>query len=88
MLPKSNAKGKKMKREKNLTIRVSEEEYKRIENIANKIGIPKTRLARNLIIAGLEDAELLDKLGAFDIAKLIEKIREKALGQNYKLITE
>ena len=78
-----------MKREKNLTIRVSEEEYKRIEKIANKIGVPKTRLARNLIIAGLEDAELLNRLGAFDIVIAIEKIREKALGRNYKnLATE
>jgi len=30
-------------------------------------------------MAGLEDAELLDKLGFFNIAKIIEKIREKAL---------
>ena len=69
-----------MKKEKRITIRLSEEEYKRIEKVAKKLDMPISRVIRNLTMAGLEDAELLDKLGFFDIAKMIEKIREKALG--------
>jgi len=69
-----------MKKEKRITIRLSEEEYERIEKVAKKLNMPISRVIRNLTMAGLEDAELLDKLGFFDVAKMIEKIREKALG--------
>jgi predicted DNA-binding protein len=69
-----------MKRDIKFEIRLSKEEMERIEKVANKLGIPKARLIRNLTLAGLEDAELLEKLGLYDIIKLIEKIREKALG--------
>ena len=68
-----------MKKEKRITIRLSEEEYERIEKVAKKLNMPISRVIRNLTMAGLEDAELLDKLGFFNIAKIIEKIREKAL---------
>ena len=39
-----------------------------------------SRVIRNLALVGLEDAELLNNIGAFDLIKLIEKLREKALG--------
>ena len=71
---------KRIKRDKEIKISLTQEEMERIEKIAQKIGITKSRLARNLVLAGLEDAELLNKLGLFDIVKMIEKIREKALG--------
>jgi len=66
-----------MKKEKKITIRVSEEEYKRIEKIAKKINMPKAALIRNMTLVGLEDTELLNKIGAFEIVKIIEEIREK-----------
>ncbi len=71
---------KRIKRDKEIKISLTQEEMERIEKIAQKIGITKSRLARNLVLAGLEDAELLNKLGLFDAVKMIEKIREKALG--------
>lgn len=67
-----------MKRDIKFEVRFNKEEMERIEKIANKLKIPKSRLIRNLTLAGLEDAELLNKLGLFDIAKMIEKIRKKA----------
>jgi len=76
-----------MKKDKKITIRVSEEEYKRIEKVAKKLNIPTSRLIRNLTLTGLEDAELLDKIGAFDLIKLIERLREKALGTKNVSIT-
>ncbi len=68
-----------MKRNKRVEILLTEEEDKRFEEIAKKINMPKGRLIRNLALIGLEDAELFNKLGLFDIAKMIEKIREKAI---------
>jgi predicted transcriptional regulator len=76
---KKTKKAIQMKRERNLTIRLSEEEYNKIEKIAEKIDIPKTRLARNLIISGLKDAELLEKLGFFKVAEIIQKIQREAI---------
>ena len=69
-----------MKKEKRITIRLNEEEYKRIEEIAQKLNTPISRLMRNLTLAGLEDPELFEKLGFFEIAKMIEKLREKPFG--------
>jgi len=75
-----------MKKEKRITIRLSEEEYKRIEKVAKKLNMPISRVIRNLTLVGLEDAELLNQIGAFELIKLIEKLREKALGiRNLKL---
>jgi predicted DNA-binding protein len=75
-----NSEGKnKMRRNKEIKISLTEEEMKRIEKIAEKIGITKSRLARNLVITSLEDVEILEKLGFFEIAKLLKKIKDKAL---------
>jgi len=68
-----------MRRNKEIKISLTEEEMKRIEKIAEKIGITKSRLARNLVITSLEDVEILEKLGFFEIAKLLKKIKDKAL---------
>ena len=73
-----------MKKDKMITIRLSTEELERIEKMAKKIGLTKTQTARNLILVGLEDAEFYNKLGLFDMAKAILKLREKALGYKYK----
>jgi len=69
-----------MKRDIKFEVRFSKEEMERIEKIANKLEMPKARVIRNLTLVGLEDAELLNKIGAFDLVKLIEELREKALG--------
>ena len=68
-----------MRRNKEIKISLTEEEMERIEKIAKKIGITKSRLARNLVIASLEDIEILEKLGFIEIVKLLKKIKDKAL---------
>jgi len=74
--------GKKMedKRKYEVRVRLNKEEMERIEKIAKKLNMPKAALIRNMTLVGLEDAELLNKIGAFEIVKLIEKLREKAIG--------
>jgi len=75
------------KRKYEVRVRLTKEEMERIEKVANKLGIPKARLIRNLTLAGLEDAELLEKLGFFEIVKLLKKIKDKALKEkDLKLI--
>jgi len=69
-----------MKRDIKFEVRFSKEEMERIEKVAKKLNMPKSRVIRNLVLVGLEDAELFAKLGFFDAIKMIEKIREKALG--------
>ena len=68
-----------MKRNKRVEILLTQEEYERIEKVAKKLNMPISRVIRNLALVGLEDAELLNNIGAFDLIKLIEKLREKAL---------
>jgi len=77
-----------MKKEKKITIRVTNDEYERIEKVAKKLNMPISRVIRNLTMIGLEDAELFAKLGFFDAIKMIEKIREKALGSKDLILKE
>jgi len=72
------------KRKYEVRVRLTKEEMERIEKVAKKLNMPKARLIRNMTLVGLEDAELLNKLGAFDIVMILEKIRKKTFGQNYK----
>jgi predicted DNA-binding protein len=74
-----------MRRDIKFEIRFSKEEMERIEKVAKKLNMPKARLIRNLTLIGLEDAELYEKLGFFEIAKLIKKLKEKALKSNENL---
>jgi len=71
---------KRIKRDKEIKISLTQEEMERIEKIAKKFDMTKSRLARNLVLIALEDAELLNAIGLLDLAKKIEKIKEKALG--------
>jgi len=69
---------KRIKRDKEIKISLTQEEMERIEKIAKKVGKTKSHLARNLVMIALEDAELLNKLGFFEIVKMLEKIKTKA----------
>ncbi len=75
-------KGEGMKREdgKAIGLWVDMETAKRIDRIAKKVGISKSSLARNLVMVGLEDAEILDKLGILSLGLLIMRTKEH-LGQ-------
>ena len=49
----------------------------KIERIAKKIGITNSQLMKNLLICGVEDAELLDKMGMLTLAMLIKQAKER-----------
>lgn len=47
-----------------------------IERLAKKHKIPESKLCRNLLMSGLDDAKLLDRLGALKLAGLVQKWKE------------
>ena len=61
----------------NVTIRFNKKELEEIEKIAKSIDIPKTRLIRNMALAGLEDAKILHKIGALKGAKKLKDFMER-----------
>ena len=63
-------------RETKLFVKVSEDEAKEIEELANYLEIPKSVLLRNLALSSLEDAQILKKVGLLQIAKGIRKTSE------------
>ena len=65
-----------------LCLRFSKEEIKEIEEIAEQLEMPKTRLIRNLTLSGLDDAKLLNKLGVLKGAKKLIDFKERFT--NYK----
>ncbi len=67
-----------MKRDIKFEVRFSKEEMERIEKIAKKLNLPKSRIIRNLVLTGLEDAELFEKLGLLTVAQKIKELKEKA----------
>ncbi len=68
-----------MKRDIKFEVRFSKEEMEIIEKVAKKLNMSKSRVIRNLTMAGLEYAELFKELEVFEILKLIWKIRELVL---------
>jgi len=62
---------------KRITIRLSPEELKEVEDMAKILEISKTRLIRNMTLAGLEDARILNKIGVLKGAKLLYDFKER-----------
>ncbi|MCT7609811.1 CopG family transcriptional regulator [Aliarcobacter butzleri] len=64
-----------------LKIKVTEEEARRIEELAEKMGMNKSRLIRNLLLGNLDDAEFLQKIYVLPIAKRIFEWSDKVRGK-------
>lgn len=56
--------------------KISEEEAKELEELAEYLEIPKMTLTRNLILSGIEDAKIFKKTGLLGLAKGIRKSGE------------
>lgn len=61
-----------------ITIRMEKADMKRLERMAKKLGIKRSTFAKNMVLAGMEDAEFLDAVGLFTLMRKIEQWREKA----------
>ena len=63
-------------RETKLFTKLSTNEAKEIEELANYLDIPKSVFMRNLVLVALDDTKLLKKLGILGLAKGIKKTSE------------
>lgn len=63
-----------------IKIKVTEEEAKRIDELADKMGMNKSRLIRNLLLGNLEDAEFLQKVGILPLVKNLVAFKDKLKG--------
>ena len=58
-------------------IRVSEDEYNTIKNLANYVDLPPSTFARNLLLVASEDAQFYKKIGVLKGAKKLIEFQEK-----------
>ncbi len=63
-------------RETLVTFKLSEDEVKRLNEMAEYIEAPKSVFARNMLLDGLKEMEYLKKVGALKTAKGILKTSE------------
>lgn len=59
-----------------LTIWIPFQTYDKLEETAVKLNMTRSRLATNLIISGMDDVNMADKLGVLSALKAIEKAKE------------
>jgi len=81
---------KKIKmKEKALAVKINESEVDRLDYWADKAGINRSQLVRNLIGMGLDDLDLLDSIGFVTLAlkgvDLLESVKSSFRKKNYKL---
>lgn len=73
-----NQKGDDMRKDgRAMAVWLDHDTASKIERIAKKIGITNSQLMKNLLICGVEDAELLDKMGMLTLAMLIKQAKER-----------
>jgi predicted transcriptional regulator len=68
---------------KQYNVQLEDDVVERIDRLANKLDHSRSQMMRNLLLAALEDAEIIDKTGIFTAVKfsrdLIKKFKEAAL---------
>ncbi len=64
-------------------VQLEDEVVERIDRLANKLHHTRSQMMRNMLLQGLDDAELVDKTGIFSAvmfsAELLKKFKEAAL---------
>ena len=71
-------KGEEMRKDgRAIAIWVDHDTADKVAMIAKKVGISNSQLLKNLVLCGLEDAEVLDKLGMLNLAMLVKKAKER-----------
>lgn len=64
---------------KQYTVQLEDDVIERIDCLAEKVGVNRSQFMRNLIMVGLEDAEILNRTGFIDAIKISRDIRDKFL---------
>lgn len=68
---------------KQYTVQVEDDVIQRIDRLAEKLGHSRSQMMRNMLLQGLEDAEMIDITGVFSAVmfskEMIGKVKEMAL---------
>lgn len=62
---------------KAVTIWISKEMVERIDRLAKKGDLTRSKLLSNVIEVGVEELEIMDKTGIWAMAKIFEDIRQR-----------
>jgi metal-responsive CopG/Arc/MetJ family transcriptional regulator len=65
------------KKGKSITLWLDEETANRLDKVAQRAGLSRSRLAENLLLVGLDEAETLKKIGVLQLAVLLRDLHEK-----------
>jgi len=74
---------KEDKRNIEIRFRVNEEENERIEKLAEKMKMNKSRLIRNIVLGDLTEAELLHSIGLLPLTQKAKALAAKMKGEDY-----
>jgi len=68
---------------KQYTVQLEDDVIERIDRLAEKLGHTRSQMMRNMLLQGLEDAEMVDNTGIFTAVRfskgIITKIKEAAI---------
>lgn len=59
-----------------VSVWVDAEFIRKVDVLADKLHISRTRMLRNLMLAGYDDARLLDAFGLFTLFQKVEEMRK------------
>lgn len=63
-----------------LAVWLDAETYERLEQMSGKLKLTRSKLASNLILAGLDDLKVCDSIGIITAVQAIEKAKEALSG--------
>jgi hypothetical protein len=64
-----------MKNKTRMTVTIDEEILKEVDRLAEKLKISRSQMIENAVGVAMIDAKIFDKLGVFDLAKMIRSIQ-------------
>ena len=62
---------------KQYNVQLEDEVIERIDRLAASLDLPRSQVIRNLIMVGLDDAEVLNKTGVLKVISVAKEVRRK-----------
>ena len=67
-----------------VTITIHREDWEIVKQMGKQLGMPGSRLVRNLFYTGLDDAKLMKNLGVFNLVSKMRGMHFRIPKQEYK----
>lgn len=65
-----------MKKKLQYTVQLEEEFANKLQDMADKLGLTRSQLMRNLLMTAYEDAEILYKIGLIPAVQFAQKLKD------------